>query len=247
MAGVSRLTNKEASMKCLVGFIGALVVVSLCANDPSSKWEDTRQIAVTGSASIDVPTDYIKIKVSVETTDKSHEQAFARNAVKVKKVLSTLAIMGVIQKDISTDYVSLSKKEARRVNDVPVFDGYEASQKITRVVRNMSKYDSVLSAVIGAGVDNLESVTFCVTNEQEKRKEARLLAIRAAKEKAEYMANALGQKVCAPLKIKVNDEYYRSSNANVYNYSESEVESSSLAPSTKTISASVDVVYALCD
>jgi uncharacterized protein YggE len=234
-------------MKRTLTVLFALVTLSLMANDSDSKTTVVRQISVTGSTSIDIPPDHVTIKVSIVTIDKSYEVAYSSNTEKVKKTLVALDTIGIPLKDISTNYVSLSKKEAERDNNTPVFMGYEASNDIVIILRDLSKYDTLLSSIIKMGVNKIESVTFGISNEQEKRKEAQLQAIQAAKEKAEYLAQALNQKVCAPIRISETQV------SNPYNYSSvsyasaAPVVPSSLIPSNITIKASVDVTFFLCD
>jgi uncharacterized protein YggE len=234
-------------MKSVLTIISVFAALSFWGAEPKSKLEDYRQITVTGSASLQVPPDFVEIRVSISTVEKSHEIAFSNNATKVKKALSKLLEMGIPQKDVATNYVSLSKKEIERENNAPLFIGYEASQVITIILRDLSKYDLLLTSIIGVGVDNIDSVTFCISNEQEKKKEARSLAINATKEKAEYMVNLLSQKLCAPLRIIETPEFNISGYANVTRDKAPEVVSSSLVPSKITITASVDITFMLCD
>jgi len=163
---------------------------------------DTRpKISVTGSASIEVPPDHVDIRISVSTVDKSYEKAQEENTKKVISTMSMLESLGISKKDMATGYVSLRKKEVERENKTPLFLGYEASTQISFMLRDMSKYDHVIASLTKNGAFDLENVSFGILNEIEKRKEARLMAIKAAKEKAEYLAGALNQKVCDPISI----------------------------------------------
>ena len=130
----------------------------------------------------------------------------------------------------------------------PIFLGYEASNEITIKLRDLSKYDLLMQTIIKCGVNKLEGPRFCILNEQDKRKEARIQAIKAAKEKADYLAAALQQKVCIPMKIsETPEETSYCSTSNFATFTPPEEVDSSLIPRNINISSSVDVVFKLCD
>jgi len=183
-------------------------------------------------------------------------KAQAENDQQVRAVLAAVEKLGVESHDVRTSYASLSRKERREENKPPVFEGYEAVKSITVVLREMSKYDQLIPAVLEAGVNRIGSVSFGSTEEIEKRKEARLLAIKAAREKAEYLASRLGQKVGKPLWIA---EYRRetpgwgglATNAAIFYRAEREAEADTkggtIAPGSTTIRAQVEVSFELVD
>jgi len=62
-----------------------------------------------------------------------------------------------------------------------------------------------LTGLITNGVNNVQGIDFRTTELRKYRDQARALAIRAAREKAEAMVGDLGVKVGKPISITVND------------------------------------------
>ena len=158
-----------------------------------------REITVRGVAEVVVPPDYVEVRTQVVTLDKDLAKSQAENDEQVKAVLDLVRKMGIAPDDVSTGYTSLGPKEHRVRDQAPVFLGFEATKSITVKLRDLSKYEALISGMLELGVNRITGVSFRSSEELEKRKQARVLAIRAAREKAEYLAEQLGQKVGRPL------------------------------------------------
>lgn len=225
-----------------------------CATVPENA--GLREITVRGVAEVVVPPDFVTVSTRVVTLDKDVRKAQAENDQRVKAVLALVEKLGVEPRDLRTGYVSLRTKERREENKPPVFEGYEAVKNITVVLRDMTKYDELISAMLEAGVNRISSVSFGSSDEIEKRREARLLAIKAAREKAEYLAGQLGQRVGKPLWIA---EYRKetpmwgsfATNAAYFYRPEREAKADqkrgTIAPGSSTIRAQVEVSFELAD
>ncbi len=241
----------------LAGWLSVAIVCALVSGCAAvSNNETVREITVMGVAEVMVPPDFVTVSTRVVTLDKDVRKAQAENDARVKAVLALVEKLGVESHDVRTSYASLRTKERREENKPPVFEGYEAVKSITVVLRDMSKYDELISAVLEAGVNRISSVSFGSTEEIEKRKKARLLAIKAAREKAEYLASRLGQKVGKPLWIA---EFRRetptwgsfAANAAYFYRPEREAKADTkggtIAPGSTTIRAQAEVSFELVD
>jgi uncharacterized protein YggE len=69
-------------------------------------------------------------------------------------------------------------------------------------LKEIGKFESLLTAALEAGANNVHGVQFRTTELRRYRDQARSLAIKAAQEKAVALAAELGQKVGRPLKIE---------------------------------------------
>jgi len=216
-----------------------------------------REITVLGTAEVVVPPDYVTIRTRVVTLDMDVEKAQAENDEKVKAVLSMVEELGVAPDDVRTAYVSLRPKERREGKKPPVFEGYEASKSITVVLRDMTKYDQLLSGMLKLGVNRITGISFGSLKEIEKRREARILAVKAAREKAEYLAAEFGQKVGKPLWIaefrRQRDTWLSAgSNIKFYDYAsdreaKADTKQGTIAPGSITIRSQVEASFALVD
>ncbi len=214
-----------------------------------------REITVRGVAEVVVPPDYVEVHTRVVTLDKDLNKSQAENDEQVKAVLDLVRKMGIAPDDVSTGYTSLGPKEHRVRDQAPVFLGFEATKSITVKLRDLSKYETLISGMLEVGVNRISSVSFRSSEELEKRKQARVLAIKAAREKAEYLAAQLGQKLGQPLWVA---EFRRETpgmpgSSNVaYAYAregeaEPDSEQGTIAPGSITIRAQVEASFELVD
>ena len=186
---------------------GVLVAVVLCGctmnvkdlNQYHIEEAKPREITVRGVAEVVVPPDYVEIRTRVVTLNKDLAKSQAENDELVKAVLDLVRGMGIPADDVNTGYTSLGPKEHRVRDQAPVFLGFEATKSITVKLRDLSKYEALISGMLELGVNRITGVSFRSSEELERRKDARRLAITAAREKAEYLAEQLGQKVGRPL------------------------------------------------
>ena len=77
-------------------------------------------------------------------------------------------------------------------------------KSIVLTLRDISKFESILSNVLKAGANYVHGVQFRTTELRKHRDEARSLAIKAAQKKANDLAKELGQIVGKPYKIQEN-------------------------------------------
>jgi uncharacterized protein YggE len=165
-------------------------------------------------------------------------------------VLATLRANGIEEKDIKTTYLSLQPQfDYRSGMKISYF---YAEQTISVTERDTSKLDTLLDAVIKAGGNRIDSIEYENSELRRYRDQARDLAVKAAREKAEALAHALGQEIGKPYSIEEvaqpNYQYYGGLMANVSLETADKTRAPS-GPSTatgeRTITASVNVAFDL--
>jgi hypothetical protein len=133
---------------------------------------------------------------------------------------------------------------------VPRFLAYEVSQTIEITLKDLTWYESLTTKLVQDGVNRINSVNFLVAEDRKYKDDARLKAIRAAKEKAAAMAAKLGQTIGKPWEIAENsaNANYFYANANTLSNAGGgggTAEESTVAPGEVTIRASVNVSFQL--
>ena len=160
-----------------------------------------RSITVTGNAEVRVVPDEASLSFGVETWDKDLDVAKSKNDDIVGKVLSALERQGVEPKHIQTDYLNIEPRyedSYERRN----FIGYFVRKNIEVTLKDLAKFEAVLTNLLQAGVNYVNGVVFRTTELRKHRDEARALALQAALEKAAAMAKELGQEIGEPLSIR---------------------------------------------
>ena len=209
-----------------------------------------RLITVTGTAEINVAPDQVVLNVGVESRDKDLSTAKAQHDARMKRIISDARNAGVEPKNIQTNELQMNADYSEE--KVPRFLAYQVTQVVEITLKDLSKYESLTSTLLRDGVNRIDSVTFEVGETRKYKDEARLKAIRAAREKATAMAAELGQGIGKPwiiLEDNATPYYYQGyANASVRHRTvqvSEEAGGSSVAPGEVSIRASVNVSFEL--
>lgn len=226
--------------------IAALIIstqaTSVRAQDCSVR---PRLISVTGTAEINVAPDEAILNLGIESRDKALAIAKSENDGVVNKIIAVARTTGVDSKDIKTSALQMSPQYSEE--KVPRFLAYVVSQSIQLTLKDVSKYEGLVTKLLEAGVNRIDGVEFLVAETRKYKDEARLKAIRAAKEKAVAMAAELDQTIGKPWDVR-EDSFSASSvqvNANAFAFHGERTDESTVAPGQVAIRASVSVSFQL--
>jgi uncharacterized protein YggE len=178
-------------------------------------------IKVTGTAEIQVAPDTVTLSFSVVDKNKSVAEAKKSNDETIAKVGNLAKSFGIAAADVKTDYIRV-KEVNRRVkikatedDYEEVFDGYQVSRNLVIKLRDIKKFESFLTALLEAGVSDVDDVTFSSSRLREYKDQARARAMRAAQEKAVAMAKEISQFIGRAVSVEEKDiDGYRSPSAN---------------------------------
>jgi uncharacterized protein YggE len=207
-----------------------------------------RLISVTGTAEVNVAPDEAILSLGVESRDKDLSVAKAQHDSRVKKLLAEVRKAGVEEKNIQTSTLQMRPEYSEE--KIPKFLAYEVSQTIQVTLKDLSKYENLITKLLEAGVNRVDSVEFLVAEPRKYKDDARAKAIRADREKATAMAAELGQTIGKPWDISEDsfNGVFAQANSfqNNYSYDRSRAaEESTVAPGQVSIRASVRVSFQL--
>ena len=207
-----------------------------------------------------VPPDEVVFTLEVESVDKDVMTAKKKTDESVKQVFGLAKDNKVNTDDVQTSYISVEPKyntddleyggERRGVKRV--FIGYAVSKTIAIRLKDISRFDPLLSDVLKAGVTKVSNVEFRDSQIRKHRDQARALAIRAAQEKANLLAREIGQTIGPAHSITEGVASRYSANAMMQNttsvisgdLSASESDSA-IAPGLISVTAQVTVSFQL--
>lgn len=183
----------------LIGILFLVLFLSAAAW-PAETAPLTRMIYVNGEAEVKVVPDEVILTIGVETSNKNLGAAKTQNDKIVKDILAVTARNQIPTKYVLTDYFTIEPKYDYRYNDsehrdTSVFVGYFVRKNVVITIKEVDKYESVLSGVLEAGANFVQGIQFRTTELRKYRDQARVMAVKAAKEKAELLAGELGLKV----------------------------------------------------
>jgi len=150
-------------------------------------------VSVTGDAEIKVIPNQVVVSLGVETRDRNLAVARVQNDNAVRSVLDAIARFQIDATDVQTDFIQVNIRYQSSAETV--VDHYVVEKSIAITVKDISKFEPLLSAVLEAGANHIYNVEFMTTDLRKYRDQARALATKAAIEKANDLAAAAGLKV----------------------------------------------------
>jgi uncharacterized protein YggE len=160
-----------------------------------------RLITVTGDSEVKVTPDEITLSLGVETWNKDLTIAKNENDQRIRTLVAVVKKLGIEQKHIKTDYISIEPRYEDQWQHQR-FVGYFVRKTVVLTIRDISKFEAILSSALEAGANYVHGIEFRTTELRKYRDQARELAIKAAREKATDLAGSLGQKIGRPNKIQ---------------------------------------------
>ena len=185
--------------------IFALIEVMVVGAYPaisSAEERDRNTITVQGSSSITVSPTIAYVSIGVTTFNKNAASAQSENAVKMDRVYKTLASLGIKKNKIKTVNYNISPRYDYK-NNVATLAGYNVINSIRVTVNDLKKVRDVLDMTVKEGVNQSNSISFGVTDEERDRLYLQALsqAVSNAKEKANTIAAAAGIAISKPANI----------------------------------------------
>jgi uncharacterized protein YggE len=163
------------------------------------------QITVSGEGKVKVIPDQVAITVTIETKGTLAKEVKKLTDQKVESVLKFIKKMNLDSSDFKTQMVSLNPQydyEKKKYN-------YNASQTIELLLKDLTKYDELMEGLVNEGVNRIDNATFQSSKLAQYQSEARKLAMKEAKLKAEDYVFVLGQKVGKAIVISDSSQLFR--------------------------------------
>jgi len=205
------LNNKKISSAVLILIIIiSLFTLARFVNEiKNSKYigrgnQPANTIFVSGKGEVLAVSDIASLYINLNKDGKTAKEAQDLLNESITKTLTYLKEQKIEEKDIKSEYGGLNPKYSYEktycftfpcpTND-PKIVGYTATQAITIKIREVDKASDVRTGLASIGVTDISGPTFSIDNEDNFKNDARSLAIKDAKEKAELLAKDLGVKL----------------------------------------------------
>ena len=212
-------------------------------------------IQVTGTAEVFVVPDEVSFSLNVSKSDRSLTVAKTQNDANVAKLIALTKRIGIDPRDVKTDFLKVGEKYDRRrragTDDEfeNVFAGYTVAKTLAVRLRDLSKFEEFVAEVVKIGVSEFGDVTFQSSQLRKHKDQARAMAIRAAREKAEGIVKEIGQTIGKAVSIEEEDvDGFRSPSANISGRilsSDDDSGGTTFSPGTISVKAQVEVQFVL--
>lgn len=195
--------NTQKIMKRL--FIIALLS-SITFSTIAQTVDTRRKVEVTGTSETEVTPDIIYVGISLKEYYKDNNSKKKVEIEDLERQLQTAVLNAGVPKEnftinnISSYNYSLEKKKN------PEF----LARKQYRIkVTDLTKFNQILSAVDSKGIEYTNIESYDYSKIESLKRELKIKALQAAKDKASYLAEAVNDKVGDALEIQeINNEYY---------------------------------------
>lgn len=206
--------------------------------------ELSRTITVVGEAEEQVVPDRARVSAGVVSRGRTADEGLAQNNSAMEKVLGVLDAAGIKAADVGTSGFGVSPlfeettgpRQARRIV------GYQVTNTVTVLLRDIDKVGAVLDALVNAGANNLHGVTFFAARDTARQDRLRIAAVKEARRKAMLMAEAAGAEVGRVVTIS------EAGGGTPFPVARLQAEASSrvpVAPGSQTIATTVTVAFEL--
>jgi uncharacterized protein YggE len=155
-------------------------------------------ITVVGTGTASGSPDVANVSLGVQTQNASVEQAVKDNQDKMNAVLAQLKALGIPDSDIQTSNYSIYTQQpapppapgAETSTPPQVF--YVVNNQVEVKVRDLSKLSAVLDQSVTAGANNINGVSFSVSDPSKLEADARAKAVADAQTRAQDLAQLEG-------------------------------------------------------
>ena len=147
---------------------------------------------LSATGEVKVAPDMATITFGVVTEAPTAREAMARNAARMTEVAAAMRRAGLGDRDIQTSGLNLQAQYDYVENQPPKLRGYQANNRVTVTIRDLTKVGTTADAVVAAGVNQIDGIAFGLQDPKAAEDEARRMAVTALQSKARLYAEALG-------------------------------------------------------
>lgn len=215
--------------------------------------ENPRTLGVSGEATVMVAPDQAVVTIGVETFNASLEEASAANDRIARTLIAEWKKLDIADANILTSGLTVEiRYDDHRAR---VVEGYVVRRSYDVTASSAAVAEKVVSRGLASGANQVGRIDFRSTQMRKYRDEARVNAVKAAREKAALLAREFGVSVGAPTSITETTSHYgynyggaTQMSQNVMSYAPDGNDSDSsgaVAPGQLAVRASVSVTFEL--
>lgn len=185
-------------MKSLI--VSSILLLSLAPLAAQNLTQQNR-MSVAGTATINVVPDQIFIGVGVETFGPTVDAATQANDAAMKNIMAALKKIGISEQKVKTETMTLAIDYKSSDHPSRGVEGYYARKTMTITSSDAATAEKAVNAALRSGANQLLGIQYNTTTLRKTRDEARVMAAKAAREKAELLAAQFGATLGKPVAI----------------------------------------------
>ncbi|MEA1869300.1 MAG: SIMPL domain-containing protein [Euryarchaeota archaeon] len=201
--------------KWITAFLLAGLVIGLASagfwggSSDAPTIQQKKVITVSGHGTVDTTPDEAVLRLSVVTQAEDVKDASDENAKKMDACLAALYELGIPEDDAVTSGYRVRPRYNWR-DDEESLIGFQVRNSLTVTVTDIEKVGDVIGAALGSGANEIDDVTFTVSDERQAnlKDEAIADAARRASADAASVADAMGVTIMGPIEISTTGSQF---------------------------------------
>ena len=199
--------QKLLSIVGIIGFVSLFPALRPLAQTMNTNPELIKKIEVTGTAELEVVPDELYFNISLKEyfQDEKNQKNKVTIDILEKQLVDAVRDAGIAKEDLSIGGVGGYRNWFGRKKPQQFLE----SKQYVLKVSNLYKIDGILSKVDEKGIESANIGRVDHSKKVELRRQVKMNALKAAKEKATYLLEAINEKLSDVLEIKeLEDNFY---------------------------------------
>ncbi len=189
--------------------------------------------------------DLATIRSGVVAQASTAAAALAENARRMAGVLAALKRAGVAPRDIMTTSATLSPQYRYAENQPPAITGYQATNMVSIRFRDVNASGAVLDVLVAQGANQIEGPTLSLAEPDAALDEARVDAVKRARNRALLYARAAGLTVTRIVSISEAGDQPGAPEPMLFARAKDSAASTAIVPGETRITATISVRFLL--
>lgn len=199
---------------------------------------------ISAQGQVKATPDLAVIRLGVQTDGATAAMALSRNRAQMTAAVDALKAQGVADRDIQTSGLSLDAQYADDGKSPRRLTGYQAIDTVTVRLHDLPRVGAVVDALVSAGANKVEGISFALSDPKAAEDRARMLAVEALTDKADLYAKATGYKVSRLVHLSETGGYAPSMASEVM-VAGSRLQRTPIEPGELTVSVGVSAQFEL--
>lgn len=159
-------------------------------------------IQVSGTGTVHGAPDTATFTVGINTLAADVAEATQESNEVAQAIIDALQAAGVAEEDVRTSSFNVYREDRYDQDGEALEPQYRVINEVTVTVRDTDSTGDLLSLALASGANQVNNLQFTLSNAEELRDEARILAVQDARERAEQLATLAGVELGAPVYIE---------------------------------------------
>jgi uncharacterized protein YggE len=175
-------------------FLASALILVVALSACGAAAAQTRSLSVSGTGTVNLAPDIAYVNIGVHTENADIAQAVSSNNALAQAVVTALHTSGVDAKDIQTSNFSVytTQNYDKLTGQSTGITSFAVDNTVYITVRDLSKLGSLLDTAIKAGANNINSVSFDLSDKTAGMQQARAKAMADAGSLAAELAKSAG-------------------------------------------------------